>query len=70
MPDPALRYKVINIYKELLNLGKAYPLGYQYFQTRLHKAFSSQAGLRDQAEIEKAIERAEYVKKEVEALYD
>ena len=54
---------------ELLNLGREYPLGYEYFQTRLHKAFASQAGLQDEEEIKKGIERAEYVKKEVEALY-
>ncbi|KAK0515662.1 hypothetical protein JMJ35_001696 [Cladonia borealis] len=69
MTNPALRQQVINIYKELLNLGKEYPLGYQYFQTRLHNAFASQAGLQDEEKIKKAIERAEYVKKEVEALY-
>ena len=55
---------------ELLNLGKEYPLGYNYFQTRLHSAFLSQAGLQDDTQIEQAIARAEYVKKEVEALYD
>ncbi|KAI9755384.1 MAG: hypothetical protein M4579_004313 [Chaenotheca gracillima] len=54
---------------ELLYLGRAYPLGYEYFEPRLHKAFASQAGLTDHAEIEKGIERAEYVKKEIEALY-
>lgn len=43
-------------------------MGYQYFQTRLHNAFASQAGLQDEDKIKKAIERAEYVKKEVEAL--
>ncbi len=53
---------------ELLNLGKDYPQGYQYFQSRLHKAFASQASLQDEKEIRKGIERAEYVKKEVEAL--
>jgi hypothetical protein len=34
----------------------------------LHKAFASQAGLRGDEDIKKGIERAEYVKKEVEAL--
>jgi hypothetical protein len=48
---------------ELLNLGKAYPLGYDYFQPRLHKAFISNASLTDEAEIRKGIERAEFVKK-------
>jgi hypothetical protein len=48
---------------ELLNLGKGYPLGYDYFRERLHKAFKSQAGLRDEGEIRKGVERAEFVKK-------
>ena len=48
---------------ELLNLGKAYPLGYGYFQPRLHKAFMSNASLTDEAEIRKGIQRAEFVKK-------
>jgi hypothetical protein len=48
---------------ELLNLGRGYPLGYDYFRERLHKAFKSQAELRDEGEIRKGIERAEFVKK-------
>jgi len=67
--NPALRREVINIYKELLYLGREYPLGYDYFRPRLHKAFASQASLTDEAEIRKRIERAEFVKKEIEALY-
>ncbi len=43
-------------------------MGYQFFRTRLHNAFASQAGLRNEVEIEKGIERAEHVKKEVETL--
>jgi len=54
---------------ELLNLGKAYPLGYEFFQPRLRKAFSSKAGLTVEAEIRTGIEKAEFVKKEIEALY-
>ena len=48
---------------ELLNLGRAYPLGYDYFRNRLHKAFSSQAHLNDEEQIKKGIARAEFVKK-------
>ncbi|KAL0932851.1 complex 1 protein [Colletotrichum truncatum] len=58
-----LRRQVIAIYKELLYLGREYPLGYDYFRPRLHKAFSANAGLRDEQAIRKGIERAEYVKK-------
>ncbi len=48
---------------ELLNLGREYPLGYSHFQSRLHKAFASQAHLEDEEMIKKGIERAEYIKK-------
>ncbi|TKA74671.1 hypothetical protein B0A49_05665, partial [Cryomyces minteri] len=77
--NPTLRYQVIRIYKgmstplstksaaneqtELLYLGREYPLGYDYFQPRLRKAFASQAGITDDEQIKKGIERAEYVKK-------
>ncbi|KAI9817816.1 MAG: hypothetical protein M1827_000935 [Pycnora praestabilis] len=61
--SPTLRHQVIRIYKELLYLGREYPLGYEYFRPRLHKAFTSQAGLEDEQQIQIGIERAEYVKK-------
>lgn len=48
---------------ELLYLGREYPLGYDYFRPRLHKAFSAKSGLEDEAEIRKALDGAEYVKK-------
>ena len=83
--NPELRRQVINIYKggyvfsdsfrfsnaatELLEMGKSYPLGYSYFQRRLHKAFTSQAHLTDEAKIRQAIKRAEFVRNEIEALY-
>lgn len=68
MSNP-LRYQVIGLYKELLEMGKSYPLGYEYFRPRLHKAFMGQAHLQDEEKIKQGIERAEYVKKEIEALY-
>jgi hypothetical protein len=51
------------IYPELLYMGREYPLGYDFFRPRLHKAFSAKSGLTDEAEIRKGIEQAEYVKK-------
>ncbi|MCJ1289650.1 hypothetical protein MMC34_001183 [Xylographa carneopallida] len=62
-PNPVLRRQVIQVYKDLLNLGKDYPQGYAYFQRRLHDAFSSQANLEDEREIKKGIAKAEFVKK-------
>jgi len=49
-------------------MGREYPQGYDYFRIRLHKAFASQKNLTDEAKIKQGIERAEYVKKEIEAL--
>ncbi|KAL3434307.1 LYR motif-containing protein 5A [Aspergillus tetrazonus] len=69
MTNPELRRQVINIYKELLNIGREYPLGYDYFRTRLHRAFASQVHLKDEEDIRKGIARAEFVKKEIETLY-
>ncbi|KAI1342273.1 hypothetical protein F5Y15DRAFT_413535 [Xylariaceae sp. FL0016] len=67
-PNPVLRRQVIAIYKELLNLGKDYPQGYSYFRPRLHRAFQANAHLRDEDAIRQGIARAEFVKKEIEAL--
>ncbi|KAL1960169.1 hypothetical protein VTO42DRAFT_8712 [Malbranchea cinnamomea] len=64
----SLRHQVINIYKELLFMGREYPLGYRYFRDRLHRAFASQAHLTDEDKIREGIRRAEFVKKEIEAL--
>ncbi|EKV07154.1 LYR family protein [Penicillium digitatum PHI26] len=48
---------------ELLFLGREYPLGYQYFRDRLHRAFTSQTHITDEEQIRKGIARAEFVKK-------
>jgi len=45
-------------------------LGYKYFRDRLHKAFWSQKDLQDEAKIRQGVKRAEFVKKEIEALYE
>ncbi|KKY31606.1 putative lyr family protein [Diaporthe ampelina] len=63
-----LRQQVIAIYKQLLYLGREYPLGYEYFRPRLHKAFMANAGLRDEEKIKDGVRRADFVRKEIEAL--
>lgn len=50
---------------ELLYLGREYPLGFDYFRPRLHKAFMSKASIQDEEQIRKGIAQAEYVKKGV-----
>ncbi|KAK0667439.1 hypothetical protein QBC41DRAFT_323999 [Cercophora samala] len=67
--NPELRQQVISIYKQLLYLGRDYPQGYNYFRPRLHRAFMANASLTDEAEIRQAIARAQFVQKEIEALY-
>jgi hypothetical protein len=52
-----------SISSELLYMGREYPLGYDYFRPRLHKAFSAKAHIQDEGEIRKGIEQAEYVTK-------
>ncbi|KAL1964326.1 hypothetical protein VTN77DRAFT_7011 [Rasamsonia byssochlamydoides] len=69
MTNPELRRQVINLYKELLFLGREYPLGYTYFRDRLHRAFAGKAHLTDPKQIEEGIKRAEFVKKEIETMY-
>ena len=54
---------------ELLYLGREYPLGYDYFRPRLHKAFMAKADLRDEAQIRKGIEQAEFVKKGMSCVF-
>ncbi|KAI9155152.1 LYR motif-containing protein 5 [Paramyrothecium foliicola] len=70
--NPDLRRQVIAIYKELLFLGREYPLGFGYFRPRLHRAFMAKAGERDEANIRQGIEQANVTKMlallEIEAL--
>lgn len=54
---------------KLLYFGRDYPLGYDYFRKRLKKAFNSNVNLKDENEINKALQRGEYVLKELDALY-
>ncbi|PWW75380.1 LYR motif-containing protein 5-like protein [Tuber magnatum] len=65
----SLRYEVKRIYRDLLYLGREYPLGYDYFRPRCHRAFMNQADETDPEKIRKGVQQAEYVKKEIEALY-
>ncbi|KAL2175163.1 uncharacterized protein P884DRAFT_262729 [Thermothelomyces heterothallicus CBS 202.75] len=69
VPNPELRRQVIAIYKQLLYLGRDYPQGYDFFRPRLHRAFMAKAHLTDEKEIREGIARAEFVRKEIEALY-
>lgn len=59
----------IFIYLKLCHLGKEYPAGKEYFHTRLHQAFMKNKDVTDPEQIQKLIDRGNYVVKELEALY-
>ncbi|KAK9390292.1 hypothetical protein V1515DRAFT_528026 [Lipomyces mesembrius] len=64
-----LRFKVIRQYKQLLFMGREYPRGYRYFRENLHAGFKKNAGLTDAKEIEQKLKFAEYIEREIAALY-
>ncbi|KAI6177196.1 putative LYR motif-containing protein 5 [Aphelenchoides bicaudatus] len=61
--------KVLQVYKTLYYMGKDYPAGPQWFHTRLNKAFVRNKEISDPKEIKHLVDRAEFVVKELEALY-
>lgn len=65
----SMRPQVIQLYKNLLHLGREYPLGYEYFREKLKKAFIKNREVTDPEQIKMLISRGEFVIKELEALY-
>ncbi|KAH8918589.1 hypothetical protein BT69DRAFT_1285574 [Atractiella rhizophila] len=68
----SLRYRARNLYKELRYLGHSYPDPSYNFNARLRKCFAASSSPEVQGDVEKLrkqVEKAEFVKKEVEALY-
>ncbi|XP_076047693.1 electron transfer flavoprotein regulatory factor 1-like [Oratosquilla oratoria] len=65
----AHRSQVIQLYKNLLYLGREYPLGYDYFRERLKRAFLKNRDATDPEQISQMVARGEFVIKEIEALY-
>ncbi|XP_027230310.1 electron transfer flavoprotein regulatory factor 1 [Penaeus vannamei] len=65
----AQRSQVIQLYKNLLYLGREYPMGYEYFREKLKRAFMKNREVTDPEQIKVLIGRGEFVIKEIEALY-
>lgn len=63
------RSRVVNLYKNLLFLGRDYPKGYEYFRARLKEAFLKNKDVTDSTQIEILLTRGQYIIKELEALY-
>ncbi|KAJ3275024.1 LYR motif-containing protein 5 [Terramyces sp. JEL0728] len=60
--------KVRDVYKQLLYIGREYPKGYTYFRDGLKRAFLKKKDL-PESEVEKAVEHAKFVYRELEALW-
>ena len=54
---------------QLIYYGKDYPAGYDFFRPKLKAAFMKNKDVTDPKEIEKLIERGNFVVKELEALF-
>ena len=63
-----LRAQVLQVYKQLLHLSRDYPRGQPYFRRRLRAAFAQNSKLTNPQDISGAIDRANFVRKEIEAL--
>lgn len=63
------RSRVIQLYKQLLHLGRDYPKGFDFFRMKLKGAFLKNREVSDEKEVEMLIAKGEYVVKELEALY-
>jgi hypothetical protein len=59
----------MQLYKNLLYMGKEYPKGYDFFRTRAKAAFMKNKSVDDPEKIRLLIARGEFVLKELEALY-
>ncbi|KAM4820352.1 electron transfer flavoprotein regulatory factor 1 [Thomomys bottae] len=65
----SVRGQVLNLYKNLLHLGRDYPRGADYFRRQLRKAFLQNKDVTEPEEIRALVQRGEFVMKELEALY-
>lgn len=50
-------------------MGRDYPQGYDFFRSRLKKAFQRNRDISDPVQIQILVKRGEFVIKEIEALY-
>jgi hypothetical protein len=61
--------RVRMLYKELLYIGKEYPLGFSFFKTKLKASFMKNQHLKSAQQIDRAISHGKFVYKELEALW-
>jgi hypothetical protein len=64
-----LQREARQLYKELLFLGRDYPLGEEWFRQKLHNCFIKKSGVTDVVELQKALDHGKFIQKEILALY-
>ena len=63
------RSRVVQLYKQLIYLGRMYPKEPEKMTANIHKVFMKNAGETDAKKIEELIDKGNYIIKELEALY-
>ena len=63
------RSKVIQLYKQLIYMGREYPKDPELFRQRVKNNFLKNKDVTDPEEIKQLLNRGEYIVKEIEALY-
>merc|ERR1712141_519077 len=61
--------RVIQLYKQLIYMGRDYPKEPEMFRIRCHNAFLKNKDVQDPEKIEQLIGHGNYIVKELEALY-
>ena len=69
MIHPATKTRVIQLYKQLIYLGREYPKDPEVMTSKIHDVFMRNAGETDPLKIEELIDKGNYIVKELEALY-
>lgn len=69
MCNIATRSKVIQLYKQLIYLGRQYPNQPEVMTSKIHDVFMRNAAERDPQKIEELVAKGNYIVKELEALY-
>lgn len=60
---------MLYLYKELLYMGKDYPIPYEDFCHKLRTAFKAKKGLSEPKDVENALALGEHIKREMIALH-
>lgn len=69
MRDPQHSHLIVFLRLQLLHMGRDYPQGYDFFRSRLKRAFQNNSDISDPEQIQMLIKRGEFVIKEIDALY-